>query len=184
MQRRAAEMRIITAALDLFAEHGVSGTSLQMIADAIGVSKAAVYHQFNTKDEIVIATAEFELQGLERALDLAEASGSRGEALEVLLAQVIDLAVERRRMVGVLQTDPVMIRFLAEHEPFMHLMERVYRVVVGDEPGADARVQAAMLSAAIGGAVVHPLVVKLDDHSLRVQLLRLVRRIFDLPEEG
>ena len=54
----AAQTRIIEAALVLFAEHGISGTSLQMIADAIGVTKAAVYHQYNTKDEIVLAVAE------------------------------------------------------------------------------------------------------------------------------
>ena len=34
----AAQTRIIDAALALFAEHGISGTSLQMIADAIGVT--------------------------------------------------------------------------------------------------------------------------------------------------
>jgi AcrR family transcriptional regulator len=41
----AAQGRIIAAALELFARNGVGGTSLQMIADAIGVTKAAVYHQ-------------------------------------------------------------------------------------------------------------------------------------------
>jgi AcrR family transcriptional regulator len=40
-----AKSRIASAATALFAEHGVGGTSLQMIADAIGVTKAAVYHQ-------------------------------------------------------------------------------------------------------------------------------------------
>ena len=49
----AAQGRVIDAALDLFAEHGVGGTSLQMIADEIGVTKAAVYHQFKTKEQIV-----------------------------------------------------------------------------------------------------------------------------------
>jgi AcrR family transcriptional regulator len=49
--RSAAQTRILIAALNLFADHGVSGTSLQMIADALGVTKAAVYHQFKTKDE-------------------------------------------------------------------------------------------------------------------------------------
>src|SRR5689334_14173118 len=47
---RAAQQRIVDAAVPLFAEHGVGGTSLQMIADAVGVTKAAVYHQFKTKD--------------------------------------------------------------------------------------------------------------------------------------
>ena len=70
--RTAAQVRIITAALDLFAEHGVNGTSLQMIADAIGVTKAAVYHQFKTKDEIVLAAVEVDLVKVEAALDAAE----------------------------------------------------------------------------------------------------------------
>ncbi len=74
--RSAAQTRIITAALDLFAEHGVNGTSLQMIADAVGVTKAAIYHQFKTKDEIVIAAVEVELVKLEAALDAAEAEES------------------------------------------------------------------------------------------------------------
>ena len=60
----AAQKRVIAASLDLFGTHGVSGTSLQMIADAIGVTKAAVYHQFKSKDDVVIAVAETELAAL------------------------------------------------------------------------------------------------------------------------
>lgn len=56
------------AALQLIADHGVGGTSLQMIADAVGVTKAAVYHQFKTKEQIVIALTERELGCLEEAL--------------------------------------------------------------------------------------------------------------------
>ena len=66
--RSAAQTRILDAALQLIAEHGVGGTSLQMIADAIGVTKAAVYHQFKTKEQIVIALTERELGSLEEAL--------------------------------------------------------------------------------------------------------------------
>src|SRR5580704_12371868 len=158
----AAQHRVIRAALDLFAVHGVSGTSLQMIADAIGVTKAAVYHQFKTKQDIVLAVAEAELARLAAALDAAEAEESGLRAREVLLTQVIDLAVARRRMVGALQTDPVMVRFLAEHKPFRQLMDRLFSIVVGEDADAAARVPAAMLSAAIGGAVMHPLVMDLD----------------------
>ena len=113
-----AQTRVIEAALALFAEHGIAGTSLQMIADAIGVTKAAVYHQYNTKDEIVLAVAEVVLAGLEAALRAAEAERSRARAREVLIAGMIDLAIERRRMASVIQRDPVMLRFLEEHAPF------------------------------------------------------------------
>jgi AcrR family transcriptional regulator len=176
--RTAAQTRIIVAALDLFARNGVSGTSLQMIADALGVTKAAVYHQFPTKEEIVVAVAASELVRLEVALDAAEGETSRARALEVLLAAVVDLAVERRRMLGFLQADPVVVRVLAEHEPFQHLMERQYRLLTGDDASAEAAVPAAMVSAAIAGAVMHPLVEELDDDELRTNLLQVARRLF------
>ena len=177
-----AQTRIIEAALVLFAEHGVSGTSLQMIADAIGVTKAAVYHQFPTKDEIVLAVAEVVLTGLEAAVEAAEAEPSQSRAREVLIAGMIDLGVERRLMASVLQRDPIMLRFVEEHEPFRRVMERLYRVLMGDRASAEARIRAATLSAAVAGTVIHPLVVDLDDDTLRSQLLLLARRLLQLPE--
>jgi AcrR family transcriptional regulator len=164
----------------LFAEHGIAGTSLQRIADAIGVTKAAVYHQYHTKDEIILAVAESVLARLETAVAAAEAERSGARAREVLVAQMIDLAVERRRMASVLQRDPVMLRFLEEHAPFRRVMERVNRVLMGDASDARARVQAAMLAAAIAGAVIHPLVLGLDDDALRAQLLKQVRKLLPL----
>jgi AcrR family transcriptional regulator len=177
----AAQARIVDAAVHLFAEHGVGGTSLQMIADAIGVTKAAVYHQFKTKEEIVVAAAEAELARTEAAIDAAEAEPSREEAREALLTHIVDLAVERRRMESTLLGDPVIVRFFAHHEPFRQVMERLYRLLMGDEAGPEARIPAVMLTAAIGGAVMHPLVVDLDDDTLRSYLLRLARRFLDLP---
>lgn len=176
----AAQMRIVAAALNLFAERGVSGTSLQMIADTIGVTKAAVYHQFKTKEAIVIAVVEVELARLEDVLDAAE-SGERGpSALEALLTKVIDLAVGRRRIVSTLEHDPVIVRLLANHEPFQQFMARLFRVLLGEEIDARARVRAAMIASAIGGAVTHPLVAGLDDATLRSELVQLTRTFLDL----
>ncbi len=173
----AARTRIIDAALVLFTEHGISGTSLQMIADAIGVTKAAVYHQYNAKDEIILAVAQIVRARLEAAVTAAEAERSRSRARELLIAEIIDLAVERRRMAGVLQRDPVMLRFLEEHEPFRRVMARVNRLLMGGASDRRARVQAAMLASAIAGAVIHPLVLELDDETLRAQLLKQARKL-------
>lgn len=177
-----AQTRIITAALDLFGKYGISGTSLQMIADAVGVTKAAIYHKFRTKDEIVLAVAEVELAALNTAIEAAEQEQCDLRGREVLLTKVTDLAVARRQAVSMLQTDPAMIRFLAEHEPFQRLMERLFAVLVGTDADAEARVPAAMLIAAIGGAVVHPFIMDLDDDTLRYHLHHLARRLFQIPE--
>ena len=178
----AAQARIVKAAVELFGEHGVGGTSLQMIADALGVTKAAVYHQFKTKEEIVVAAAEAELARVESALDAAEAESDPIRAREVLVERIVDLAVERRRMESTLLGDPVIVRFFAHHAPYRQVMGRLYRLLMGDDAGPDARVPAAMLTAAIGGAVMHPIVADLDDETLRTQLLRLARRFLDLPD--
>jgi AcrR family transcriptional regulator len=179
--RSEPQLRTLRAAVRLFAEHGVSATSYQMIADAVGVTKGAIYHQFKTKDELVIAAAELELARLEDALTEAEALPSRDEARELLLQKVIDHAVEHRRAANTFQFDPVAVRLLADHEPFNRFVERLYGTLVGDQGGADAQVRLAALTCVIGGTVSHPLVSALDDAALRRELLEMARKIIDLP---
>jgi AcrR family transcriptional regulator len=180
--RSPAQRRILAATLDLIAEHGVGGTSLQMIADAVGVTKAAVYHQFKAKDEIVIAVTESELSRLQDALVAAEAEQSRSQARKLLLHEVIGMAVDRRRWIATLQYDPVIVRLLGEHEPFRQFMIRLYGVLLDADDDVEARVSAAVLSAAIAGSVANPLVNDVDDDTLRSALLHLTHRMLDLPE--
>lgn len=170
---------MLDAALDLFAEHGVSGTSLQMIADAVGITKAAVYHQFRTKEQIVIAVTERELGRLGPALEEAEAHGDGSQARDALLVHVIDMAVRDRRLVRTLQFDPVVVRLLAEHKPFQRFMERLYRVLLGE--GEDGALEGAMLSGAISSGVMHPLVGGFDDDTLRTKLTDMCRRLLAMP---
>jgi AcrR family transcriptional regulator len=175
----AAQTRTAGAALDLFAAHGVSGTSLQMIADATGVTKAAVYHQFRTKEAIVVAAVDLELAELEPALEAAETNGDDLAARAALLGQVVDLAIGRRRFVSTLQHDPVIVRRLGEHEQFQRFMSRLFAALLGGDTDAMARVRVAMIASAIGGAVAHPLVAGLDTRTLRNALVRLSLDLLD-----
>jgi AcrR family transcriptional regulator len=176
----AAQKRIVAAAQMLFSEHGISGTSLQMIADALGVTKAAVYHQFNTKDEIVLNAWATSFVALEQALDASEAEPNRDDAVDLLLTRYIEIAVRRRRYEPALQNDPVMLRIVAEHEPFRQLMDRFYRTLLPDESDA-ARVRVAMVFSGINGAVVHPLVAGIDTDELQAEVLRLARELVREP---
>jgi len=174
--------RVLDAALDLFATHGVSGTSLQMIADAVGITKAAVYHQFRTKEQIVIAVTERELGRLAPALEEAEAYENGPQARDALLVGVIEMAVRDRRLVRTLQFDPVVVRLLAEHKPFQLFMDRLYQVLLSDA-GLDGRIEAAMFSGALSTAVMHPLVADIDDDTLLDRVTDLSRRLLGLPRE-
>jgi AcrR family transcriptional regulator len=175
-----AQRRTMDAALKLFAEHGVGGTSLQMIADAVGVTKAAIYHQFSTKEAIVRGVIEVELVPLEVALEEAEAAGPTLSAREALLARIIDTVVGNRRALSTLQSDPVLFRLLGEHQPSRQLWTRLFSVLLGDDLGGAERVRAAVLSAAIG-AVAHPFTIDLDNDTVRTELLKITRRLILRP---
>jgi AcrR family transcriptional regulator len=179
VEHSAPRQRVLDAALELFALHGVSGTSLQMIADLVGITKAAVYHQFRTKEDIVIAVTERELGRLLPALNRAGAQDDMPRARDELLREVIGMAVRDRRLVRTLQFDPVVVRLLAEHPPFQRFMDRLYHALLPD--GADdMRIEAAMLSGAISSAVMHPLTANIDDDTLRIKLTELSRRLLRL----
>jgi AcrR family transcriptional regulator len=173
----AAQRRVIAAAVDLFGDHGVGGTSLQMIADHLGVTKAAVYYQFKTKEAIVVAVVTCELVPLEAALEAAEVDNPEPGAHEALLDQIIGLAVERRRNVATLQNDPVIVRFLTGHAPFRELWVRFSTTLLGPEISPADVIRTLVLGAAISGAVGHPFVKHIDDETLKAELLSIARRL-------
>jgi AcrR family transcriptional regulator len=147
-----------------------------MIADAIGVTKAAVYHQYRTKDEIVRAVAGAELDRLESVLDLAESEVDGDRTREAALTMIIDLAVERRRENSTILTDPLVGRLFARDQRPVKVVKRLNRLLMGPDAGPEAEIATVMLTAAISGAVMHPMVIRRDDETLRTQLRTLAER--------
>ncbi len=50
--------KILDACLAVFAEHGYDNTSTAMLAEAAGVSKALLFHHFNSKKELYLSVVE------------------------------------------------------------------------------------------------------------------------------
>src|SRR5271166_2308364 len=91
--------RILDVALDLFTEQGFDGTSLREIAEQLGVTKAAIYYHFASKDDILMALHmrlhEFSKDALSRLTD--------GEPVDLelwgaLLDQVMDQMLAQRKI--------------------------------------------------------------------------------------
>jgi len=57
--------RIQQVALELFTERGYEATSLREIAERLGVTKAALYYHFRTKDEIVQSIIDDQVSSLD-----------------------------------------------------------------------------------------------------------------------
>lgn len=53
-----ADRAILQAALDLFIERGVEGSSIEQIAKRAGVGKPTIYRRWSTKEELIAAAME------------------------------------------------------------------------------------------------------------------------------
>ena len=51
--------RLLTVAAELFAEQGYAGTSMRKIARAAGITQAAIYHHFASKEQLYYAAVKF-----------------------------------------------------------------------------------------------------------------------------
>jgi AcrR family transcriptional regulator len=65
-QQRA---HILQAATELFAQHGFASTSMNQVADACGLSKAALYHYFRDKDAMLVSITEEHVLRLRAIVD-------------------------------------------------------------------------------------------------------------------
>ncbi|SBT50791.1 TetR/AcrR family transcriptional regulator [Micromonospora narathiwatensis] len=63
--------RIQAVALELFTEQGYEKTSLREIAERLGVTKAALYYHFKSKDEIVNSFVEDRLRRMDELIEWA-----------------------------------------------------------------------------------------------------------------
>jgi len=174
--QRGARQRVLSAALELFGEHGVSGTSLQMIADRIGVTKAAVYHQFHTKDEIVLAVLAPALESLHRSIEEAERQPTPAERRESMLTSLVHLAVGNRRIAALLRADPAAAQLMGSH-PALDVGDRVRWLLVGPDPDVRSDVAGAMVGGALMMIGAAPELERYDDEQLTTQLLTLARDV-------
>src|SRR5690606_9270526 len=52
MGEAAPRQRILDVALELLAEHGYEGMSLQRVAERVGLHKSSLFHHFRSKEEL------------------------------------------------------------------------------------------------------------------------------------
>jgi len=158
--------RILLAAMDLFCDQGVAGTSLQMIADSVGVTKAAVYYHFKTKKEIVMACGKLLVAKLDAVTRIAESQPTQQQAREVLVDELITVAVRNRRETSFLQSDPVMLEYVGMNSEFAQVIGKLQQILLGKSTSNADKVLVAAIQHAIGGAIIHPAVRDIDDESL------------------
>lgn len=132
MERRSQRARILAAALDLIAAHGVEGMTMRQLAAACDLNIATLYHYVGSKADLLAAIVD------ERRYDEGLAAADLAGAVDPGLAP-----------------GPRLAQFFT-HLACGSLGElRVWRLLIGEGLRDDpvARAEAARLSATLEGAV-------------------------------
>jgi AcrR family transcriptional regulator len=168
---------VLEAAQGLFAEHGVSGTSLQMIADRLGVNTSAVYYQFRSKDDIVAAVFRPAFEDIARLVKIADAVGSDEARRDVAISGLVELAVRNRRLTTVFFGDPAIDPLVRSHDEFAAAIEGFDALLVGPAPSDATRVAMSVVTAGIYGTAINPHLVDVSDDDLHRLLLATTQRL-------
>ncbi|MDR3660898.1 MAG: TetR/AcrR family transcriptional regulator [Mycobacterium sp.] len=174
--RGSARARVIEAALVLFAEHGFNGTSLQMIADLLGVSKASVYYQFHSKDEIAMAVIKPVFAEIDQLITEVEKQPDGVPRREAAVAGFVELAIRHRRVTAVFYRDPAIDALVNSHDECTAINARFQKVLGLDGADAETRVTMSMVISGIYGAAMDPDLQDVPDDELHCILLQCAYR--------
>jgi AcrR family transcriptional regulator len=99
--RRTRE-QLLTATADLVAARGFHAVGIADIGAAAGVSGAAIYRHFASKQDLLIALLDRVVEGLRDGARAAVAdAGTPDDALEALIAAHVDFALRDRSIIAV-----------------------------------------------------------------------------------
>jgi AcrR family transcriptional regulator len=166
--------RLLDTARRLFLEHGYAGTSLQMIADELGVTKAALYYHVKTKDELLAALITPALSALERLLDDIEAAPARRRP-RLFVDRYVDFLLEHRGVTALGVRDATFVTHPSVVEIVVRIQRRIKQLLHATELSFDEAVRfAGALGALQAGVAAFP---DADSARLRAPLLSMAQAL-------
>lgn len=147
--------RILDGALATFAAHGTEGSSVQAVADAVGMSKQALLHHFPTKQKLregvyELLALRFRQQLPAVAAELVSRSHDRYRALLELVLERFDENEQPSRFLAfelLERPDEVLAWLQTEAAPWLGLIKGVVEQSKDFKDGFDPEAHVAVLAA-------------------------------------
>jgi AcrR family transcriptional regulator len=160
MARPSRQEDIREAALSCFARLGYDGTRVRHIAEAAGLSEAALYRHWKSKEELAAELFADGMRDYAAQLEAAaEAGGPTSARLTRLVERMIDLYGEQEHLsVFLIEQQPRFIAALPARFPYpLHVFERV--VKAGQRKKEVKRGDPRLIAAIALGCVTRPILV-------------------------
>jgi AcrR family transcriptional regulator len=138
--------RILDAALEVLAEHGYEGTTIDMVAARVKTARASVYRRWATKADLVVdAVAHLSRTDVDTA-ELPDTGTLRGDLIATIVPQTIEEQQLRVRVINGLltNTDPRLAEITADAglQPWIEASRTLMQRAVdrGEYAGADVAI--------------------------------------------
>jgi len=141
---------ILATAMARFVEHGYDKTSLREIADDVGVTKAALYYHFRTKDDIVAAALDAYGAQLGAIVDWVEQQPPGPDRDAGLADRMLTFVEGEGRLASrFMQRNPTVVGRGSHTELHLGFLTRLLAALTGPDPSAEASIRAMLAYAAL-----------------------------------
>ena len=155
--------RILRAAFKVLSRHGYAKLNLSDVAAQAGISRPTLYKSFKSKDDLLLAFGQFELQLLREDLDRAIGGHTGRDRVDALLHFLVEFYTSYQ-MRGLIEIEPgLVLEQMAASLPV--LVDLMTPVLAGQVADAQAVAQALVRI-----SVCHYLIPGYDDDRMLDQL--------------
>jgi AcrR family transcriptional regulator len=163
--RTDTRSRAQKVALELFAEQGYEKTSLREIAERLGVTKAALYYHFKSKEDIVHSFTDDYFAEVDALLDWAKDQPRNDETRREILDRYVGVVLSGSEVFRFLEQNRAAVQAMEPKERFARFRGRLDALVdLLAGPDAPLRERVRATSAVLSvGATCHVYLQQVDD---------------------
>jgi AcrR family transcriptional regulator len=151
--------RIQDVALELFAEQGYERTSLREIAERLGVTKAALYYHFKSKEDIVRSFTEDHFARLDALIEWARQQPPGQATGRQILERYVSILADGSDVFRVLEQNQAALsgQDSGKHrfEQYRPRLDALVELIAGPRASARERVRATVAFFSTSGAFMY-----------------------------
>jgi AcrR family transcriptional regulator len=151
--RSGTRERIQAVALELFAEQGYEKTSLREIAERLGVTKAALYYHFKSKEDIVSSLVEDYFGQIDALIEWGRSQPGTAGSRAAVLSRYFGIVEEGSEVFRMLQQNQAALSSLASakhrSELFRERMDGLVGILTEPDAPLAGQIRAAVALASV-----------------------------------
>src|SRR5689334_17539812 len=175
--RTDTRSRVQKVALELFAEQGYEKTSLREIAERLGVTKAALYYHFKSKEDIVHSLTDDYFAEIDALLDWARDQPRGDQTRQAILDRYVGIVLGGSEVFRFLEQNRASVQAMdAGKERFARFRDRLATLVdllAGPEAPLRDRVRATAAILSVGATCMFYMQQVDDQDKLRAVVLEM-----------